>query len=260
MAHTSISNFGISNAAISCEERQSPGYICESCDRLSICLKRSNGWETLLVEACDTDNGFYCNALEESCSNATGACNPALLAFRCTSAGIFPDPFDCQAYHVCYKVGNNFVSGDLHCGTGAAFHPGTGDCSLKIEDKICTDFRYECTRAGDAAAWPMNSNIFYICVIEIDDKGIRHLYPNLYRCPPNEVFDGSKCVNDDGGASSSSTTPSTSFRCPSPGLFPDVDNCTKYFYCNYDLSFVHHTCPLGTFFSTTSSACVIGNC
>lgn len=240
------------DAKDSCADRQSPGYICPTCNDLAICVKRNNAWETIHVEECDTANGFFCNAQQGSCSNQTGTC----LTFKCASVGIFPDPFDCHSYHVCYSAGNNFIGIGFDCSAGTAFNPLLADCSLRADHELCTKFRYTCKRPGDTAAWPMNANIFYVCITDINPvTGDRHLYPNMYRCQQNYVFDGNRCVDSEDGV-----PPEIDFQCTAPGLFPDEESCRNYFYCSYDLKSEKHTCPTGTYFSVPSSACTIGEC
>lgn len=265
-----------------CESRKSPGPICESCDLLSTCVRHSNGWVNIPVETCDTQNGFYCNARLGGCSNATGPCHPFSFEgnFPCTSHGIFPDPYDCQKYHMCYFVGPTLVSASVDCGSDKAFNPATGQCSVTIEHAVCNQKQFNCQNAGDAHAWPMSPNIFYICkATSNQDK--RVLYPTLYRCEDGELFDGYFCRA--GGQNSSlsnmaSSTfgfttpalpvvtqtekiPSATRVCSEAGLFADTEDCRKYFYCsaiNGTLKLME--CPPGTYFNEGSSSCTFGDC
>ncbi|KNC32938.1 hypothetical protein FF38_07757 [Lucilia cuprina] len=265
-----------------CEGRQSPGPICESCDLLSTCVKHSNGWVNIPVETCDTQNGFYCNARLGSCSNATGPCHPFSFEgnFPCTSHGVFPDPYDCQKYHMCYFVGPTLVSASVDCGSDKAFNPATGQCSLTITHPVCHEKQFKCENAGDAHAWPMSPNIFYICKAT-SNQDERVLYPTLYRCDDGEIFDGYFCRADNAREPNATTKPiipATSTLPPSVvvpttiapvlprvcsdvGLFADTQDCRKYYYCSaISGNLKQMECPVGTYFNEATSSCAFGSC
>ncbi|XP_075160751.1 uncharacterized protein LOC142233635 [Haematobia irritans] len=271
-----------------CEGRQSPGPICESCDLLATCVKHSTGWVNIPVETCDTQNGFYCNSLLGRCSNDTGPCHPfsAEGNFPCTSHGIFPDPYDCQKYHMCYFVGPTLVSASVECGGDKAFNPATGQCSLTLAHSICQKQQFICHNAGDANVWPLSSNIFYICKAS-SNQDERILYPTLYRCDDGEVFDGYYCRSGVVGGElpnippdmipgmppmgqiPTTTTPkSTDIEnssnprvCPQVGLFADTDDCRKYYYCSaINGNLKQMQCPFGTVFNEDLSSCSLGDC
>ena len=267
-----------------CEGRQTPGPICESCDLLSTCVKHSNGWVNIPVETCDTENGFYCNARLASCSNTTGPCHPfsSEANFPCTSHGVFPDPYDCQKYHMCYFVGPTLVSAKVDCGGDKAFSPATGQCSLDINHTVCHEKQFKCLNAGDVHAWPMSPNIFYICKAT-SNQDERVLYPTLYRCEDGEIFDGYYCrpakpneqfpnnpitkpVDPTATGSPVVITPTTIAPtaprvCSEAGLFADTKDCRKYYYCSAISGALKQlACPMGTFFNEATSSCAFGDC
>ncbi|XP_073839202.1 uncharacterized protein isoform X2 [Musca autumnalis] len=269
-----------------CEGRQSPGPICESCDLLATCVKHSTGWVNIPVETCDVQNGFYCNSLLGKCSNETGPCHPfsAEGNFPCTSHGVFPDPYDCQKYHMCYFVGPTLVSASVDCGGDKAFNPATGQCSLTLTHAVCQQQQFVCENAGDAHGWPMSPNIFYICKASTNQDE-RILYPTLYRCDDGEVFDGYYCrsmlpgnqlpnlppnmevVNNPSVQMTSPAPPNppqSSIQpkvCSELGLFADTEDCRKYYYCSaLSGSLRHMECPAGTVFNEDLSSCTLGEC
>ncbi|XP_055913820.1 uncharacterized protein LOC129947325 [Eupeodes corollae] len=260
-----------------CVERQQAGLICETCELLATCVKMSHGYLTVPVETCDTDKGFYCNVNLGACSNVTGPCHPFGYEgnFVCTSQGVFPDPYDCQKYHMCYVAGTTLVSANIECGGDKAFNVETGECSLSITDSVCDVMQYECPRVGFSAAWPNNKNLFYICKATTNDE-TRVLYPTLYRCGANEMFDGLDCVSDDGSypvtVVKPTKTPSTgsvtsqpsrpdSSECTSAGLQVDPADCRSYYYCSGIRGTKKHTtCPKGTYFNAGLASCTIGSC
>ncbi|XP_067647663.1 uncharacterized protein [Eurosta solidaginis] len=263
-----------------CAGRQSPGTICETCELLSTCVRHSSGWVNIPVETCDTQNGFYCNSLLGMCSNTTGPCHPFAVDgnFPCTSHGVFPDPYDCQKYHMCYLAGATLVSVTVECAGTKAFDAATGQCSLALGDVTCMNRQFQCLSAGEAHAWPTNPNIFYICKA-FSNQDERVLYPTLYRCSDGEVFDGYFCRqgiisteaplsrpitnSTDNGNGTSNSIPTTSMesKCTEVGLNADLEDCSSYYYCSaVNGNKRHHKCPSGTHFSATIASCVFGAC
>ena len=264
-----------SRAATTCDERKTAGAICESCELLSTCVKHTSGWVNIPVETCDTEKGFYCNAQLGMCSNQTGPCHPfgAEGNFPCTSHGIFPDPYDCQKYHMCYFVSSTLVSATVDCGGSTAFDASTGRCSLTLQDPSCQREQFHCSMAGEAHAWPSSPNIFYICKATSNGDE-RILFPALYRCADGEIFDGYTCRTNSSTPPVSTTTydpwnptqptttstPSTG-QCTQVGLLPDRQDCHKYYYCSAINGVMKHfECPAGTYYNPGSSACRFGNC
>ncbi|XP_065081934.1 uncharacterized protein LOC135704412 [Ochlerotatus camptorhynchus] len=234
------------------------GIICINCKTAAQCIFVNNAWQPVPFEDCDADAGFFCNVNEGGCSQRVGACNPAGQEgnFVCNTMGVFPDPFDCEKYHFCYQNGQNLVSINMVC-ENTAFSPASGDCSLPLNDMVCTTPQWNCTQAGEMNAWPGNSNIYYLCIADTRN-GIRVLYPELFRCSANQVFSEGRCVDRQ-------TVPSlpgedNSYRCDSPGLFPDVTNCRHYYFCDGNLSSQHLQCPVGSYFQPQTSSCVAGTC
>ncbi|XP_068142550.1 uncharacterized protein [Drosophila tropicalis] len=265
----------------SCESRRTPGPICESCELLATCVSHSSGWVNIPVESCDTDNGFYCNARLGMCSNETGPCHPFGLEgnFQCISQGIFPDPYDCQKYHMCYFVGATLVAATVDCGSDRAFNARTGQCSLTLQDPVCVQQQYSCPFVGYVAPWPTNANIFYVCKSPVKQNlnDTIVIYPSLHRCNDGEIFSdfvctrgvdtspptgslpgGSDAANVDPNDDSFSILPSV---CQHVGLIADMDDCRKYYYCSaLNGTLRHLDCPTGTYYRPESSACVLGAC
>ncbi|CAD7083291.1 unnamed protein product [Hermetia illucens] len=262
----------------SCEDRASPGLICQSCQLLATCVQVNDKWMTVPVETCNEELGFYCNLNERGCSNLTGPCYPFGFEgnFACTTEGVFPDPYDCQKYHMCYKAGSTLVSANINCGGDRAYSASTGDCSVTVYDKICTEQQYICENAGDSGAWPGNNNIFYICKATMENDA-KILYPTLYRCASGEVFNGARCVQKggtgsvsptvkpggSGGSSGSSSRPTSipgEFICTERGLQADPSDCRSYYFCSLNGTARRFTCPLNSYFNLNTKSCVFGRC
>ncbi|XP_030385766.1 uncharacterized protein LOC115632672 [Scaptodrosophila lebanonensis] len=270
-----------------CEGRQSPGPICESCDLLATCVRHSSGWVNIPVEICDAQNGYYCNSQLGACSNATGPCHPFGIEgnFQCTSQGIFPDPYDCQKYHMCYFVAETLVAAAVDCANGKAFDTRSGQCTLSLQSSTCIQKQYDCPYGGYVAPWPTNPNIFYVCKSTVNQNmnDSMILYPSLHRCADGEVFEQFVCRGSNNLFPTQNTLlnpimptmlPDDSDmdpndnafavipeRCEHVGLMADGDNCRKYYYCSaVNMTVKHIECPSGTFYKPESSSCVLGAC
>lgn len=245
-----------------CNERETSGLICQGCDLLARCVRIDGTWQTIPVETCNTEDGYYCNLATKGCSNATGPCHPLGFEgnFACTSEGVFPDPYDCQRYHMCYRAGNTLVSANIECGGNRAFSAATGDCSLTLDDDICTANQYLCNNSGDSRAWSGNMNIFFICKASFE-QGQRILYPAMYRCASGEVFDGHDCVPKDVEVYHTPVTEEVyTFYCEKSGLFQDLLNCQSYYYCDSTLKWKKYTCPAKAYFNNRTKSCIRGQC
>ncbi|XP_059608033.1 uncharacterized protein LOC132255879 [Phlebotomus argentipes] len=242
-----------------CEDRQTEGIICYSCSVVAVCVPVDGEWLTIPIEECDTGGGFFCNVNAGSCSNASGPCNPIghERNFVCTSAGIFPDPYDCQVYHMCYQSGNSFGAINVECGGNYAYSVETGDCSITIDHHVCREHQYRCENVGDRAPWPGNPNIFYVCKAETREDGQRVLYPGLYRCGASEHFINNECRQITGG--DQSTLPPGN-DCIAQGMFVNSLDCTSYLLCDHELNLHVIQCPEESFFNPVNMACERGNC
>ena len=128
-----------------------------------------------------------------------------------------PNPFNCQMYHMCFPSGNNLIAVNILCGGNSAFNPVTSDCSLLTSNPVCQGNPFTCEFVGQMGAWPLNANIYYICMARTTN-GIRVLFPQLYRCPVGYYYYNEDCVPN--GVTGPGTPPGNGFICSRPGLFP----------------------------------------
>ena len=249
-----------SRETTNCDERGISGLICQSCESMATCVRINNNWIAIPVEACNTDDGFYCNLDYKGCSNETGPCRPLGHEenFPCTAEGVFPDPYDCQKYHLCFFEGNTLVAANINCGSDKAFSAASGDCSLNTSNVVCKRRQYTCNRAGDSASWPGNLNIFYVCMAKLDN-GNRVIFPTLYRCASGEVFNGRDCVAR-GDFTGSINPIGGPFECTRVGLHEDPFNCRSYYYCDSKLRSMKYTCPSNSHYDAIRRTCVRGAC
>ncbi|XP_039433649.1 uncharacterized protein LOC120416053 [Culex pipiens pallens] len=228
------------------------GIICSDSSTVSYCILNGGQWREIPFDSCNTEEGFFCNKQDGGCSQRIGPCHPENQegVFVCSSEGVFPNPFDCRTYHMCYVNAGNMVSIQIQC-QNSAFSPTTNQCSLSLDHEVCLEPQWSCERAGDIGGWPGTDNLYYICV---NTAGV--LSPRLFRCDPNHVFEEGRCVE---GSSDTTNSPG-GFQCQSPGLSRDPSDCTRYFYCDMNLDSQHLQCPVGTIFDVASVSCVRGTC
>lgn len=209
-------------------------------------------WNSYPIKTCEISKGFFCNLNEGDCSNSTSICSDVAQTFTCTSEGLFPDPFDCQRYHMCVLFNEVFALESRTCPGVTAYSAASSDCSANILDRICSDAQFSCESIGDTGAWPGNSNIFYICV---HTNGQYH--PQLHRCTPGYFFQNGTCVLS---TATTTTVDDITFNCEKFGLFPHETNCMQYFYCNANFEATLNTCAVGSYFNNVTNSCVVGTC
>lgn len=247
----------------SCDVRQRTGSICMTCEILATCVNRTSGWAAVPLEICDTAKGLFCNPTEGRCSTATGPCNPIGQSgrFVCTSEGIFPDPYNCQMYHMCaQRAESTMVAANAVCGDNSAFDPATSGCNLNTASEVCTVPQFTCDNVGEMGAWPANPSIYYICMANTID-GVRFVFPNLYRCDKGQVFNGRECVTGSGnvGPIGGGNIGNNGFKCQAPGIYADAD-CYYYIICDATLRAQRVKAPNNWHFDRASMQIKKGTC
>lgn len=243
-----------------CQERQMTGFVCHAnCKTVAWCMNTGGRWETIVTETCGENE--FCNQLNGTCSSEIGSCssNSEYVNFSCKSEGLFPDPYNCHKYYLCYKPQGNrqVVAVHLNCPAGTTFNVQTSDC-LVTDDSVCSP-QFECSRPGEMHPWPFNDNIFYICI-----KQENGLYPSLTRCEKGYVFRNGACVKDDGsgkipGDDVMSTTTRRPDICEKAMRYPDDKDCHRYYYCSGPgAKVMHYVCPIGSYYKVNN--CVLGDC
>lgn len=246
-----------------CSERQTIGYICQTCSLVAICIQKNGIWEAIPVDKCDETNGFYCNLAEYGCSNKTGPCHPALQdIFTCSSDGVFPNPYDCQKYYTCSRTGNNLIANTHDCGRNRAFSIVTRDCSLTMNHESCKRPQFNCTRPGDSGAWPGEPRLFYVCIREEIDN-LHSITPYLHWCDYDEIYMDGNCVpvkQINGNTGNPTTGVIERFKCPGAGLYQDLTDCRSYYICDTQFYSRKATCQRNYYFNDIKKSCLPGHC
>ncbi|XP_049814124.1 uncharacterized protein LOC126260805 [Schistocerca nitens] len=161
-----------------------PGeVICSTnCTRVVLCLgDGTGGYIPTVVATCESST--RCSTEQADCiAKEDSDCHPP-ADFTCHDVGFFPDPYDCQKFHVCTEV--NADSESFSCSGATAYNPLTADCSLTKSDRVCTEGPIvPCSQPGQIGIVPENPAIYYICVEQEDE-----IVPEMYRCPGSQIFD-----------------------------------------------------------------------
>ncbi|XP_049828112.1 uncharacterized protein LOC126267187 [Schistocerca gregaria] len=162
--------------------------ICSTdCKQVMVCLGNTTGGYTpSVVATCPTTGSTRCSAEQAACvAQEDSECHPPVAAsrFPCNSVGSFPDPYDCQTYHICTAAGG--VSQTATCSGTTAYNPLRADCSLSTSYLVCTRGPIKpCSQLGQVGVVPENQAIYYICTQNGDE-----IFPEMYRCTGNEIFD-----------------------------------------------------------------------
>ncbi|XP_046998839.1 uncharacterized protein LOC124614050 [Schistocerca americana] len=161
--------------------------ICsDDCSQVLVCLgDGSGGFYATVVAVCDSSADQKCSAEQAACvASADSECHSSLPGedFTCHGIGSFPDPYDCQTYHICTEV--NAGSQPESCSGTTAYNPLQADCSLTTSDRVCTEGPITpCTQLGQVGIVPENPAIYYICIQKGDGMS-----PEMYRCPGSQTF------------------------------------------------------------------------
>lgn len=162
------------------------------------------------------------------------------------------------------------IAVNVRCGGNFAFNPITNDCSLTTSHQVCQNAQFTCNNVGDMGPWPLNPNIYYICMAETGDNSpTLIMFPSIFRCPVGQMFRNGDCtvggigppgIGPPGIGPPGIGPPGTGVQCNRAGLFPDPLDCRSYFHCDGLLRARRLTCPNGTYFNQMTLGCVHGSC
>ncbi|XP_065203712.1 uncharacterized protein LOC135833842 [Planococcus citri] len=232
------------------------GFKCASCEELIHCVGiPTNSFKVSLINYCDNSKGQYCSMEKGSCVNDANACQIfGLKTLHCEDTGAFPDPYDCNSYHMCIKRDDAWISTKHNCPEDRAFDPLTATCRFKLTHRVCQEKPVEpCMRPLQHGPILENPNIYFVCVQ--NDVHDHRLEPRLYKCKPGHIYSEHVCIE-----SASISSSEMKFVCEKPGNFADPRNCYRYFECDGDLKSAHKTCRPGTYFDPKEATCVKGTC
>lgn len=239
------------------------GQVCKDCLEVYYCISLPGGkWINDLLEVCDPETP--CLAAIGNCSSLVNPDCPATISgykFKCYQTGIFPDPYDCTAYHMCTQLDPNgeadLVETTLKCSSGFAYNSLTAKCSIRIINGNCSTISPSCSKLGETGPDPQNPSLYYVCFrVQDDVTGEYGTFPVIFSCPDDQVFDGvSSCTNPTTTVPTTSvpttsvpttSVPTTSVptptidygltadgKCKKTGYFPLMNDCIGFNYCYY---------------------------
>ncbi|CAD7077955.1 unnamed protein product [Hermetia illucens] len=165
------------------------GYACRNNRSLIYCSIQDSNWIETDILQC---------GLTFVCEEQNGICIPAYTVgnrFDCQGEGIFPDPYQCGTYYVCYFNDGRMNKILARCPKGKYYSVVTNTCSLeeyKLQPSCPRPF--VCEYPGQIGVWPRNRNIYYICALYPDSRS-PYLYPKVFRCLEDMQFNGTQCVD-----------------------------------------------------------------
>lgn len=145
----------------------------------------------------------------------------------------------------------------MNCPTSLQFSVETGHCehphNVRCASTATTAIQPQCTREGERSMHPMNCRKFYVCRSGMLIETI---------CPDGLLFSeaSSECLPERGSSCGPLlTTPAFDSlpACNIEGvLFPNYEDCKKFFICNGG-TLVSQSCPPHKFFSVRHNNCQV---
>ncbi|XP_049763736.1 uncharacterized protein LOC126092264 [Schistocerca cancellata] len=261
------------------------------CSGVILCVSNGQGgFQEVVLETC-TQGTTRCSAEQGTCVTGPTTCGADTTgSIHCNGLGYFPDPYNCSVFHFCPAVG--YYSQRMECPAGRAYNPLTSDCSFRTTDSVCTSGPVPaCVSEGQTGALDTDPSMYYVCVVDTSNV----LIPSLFKCPNGGVYNPATytCVDPNsptsstGAATSTTTTTTTTTTTPSPPTptpaptstttassapipgtpcspplirVADPDDCTRYYECSENWTWMHAACPYGTYYNPVHSRCEFGVC
>ncbi|XP_055627536.1 uncharacterized protein LOC129769346 [Toxorhynchites rutilus septentrionalis] len=210
--------------------------ICTNCTAMSVCI----GGSASGAISC-SGNYQYCNPgeIEASCSTnpaegCGGTSGSQVTPMVCSDMGVFPDPGNCNYYHVCLsETGRSYL---YECPQGTSFNIDAQQCRAQSAAGCTT------CKCGTTSGFVYygNSRVYY-CFCSVVN-GVTTSF--IKKCPNRATF--------------SMDTMSCVFNCPGQGNFANSNRPSTYFQCyimngRWVANLV--SCPIGTIFNQTLSYC-----
>ncbi|XP_049940935.1 uncharacterized protein LOC126417084 [Schistocerca serialis cubense] len=220
--------------------------------KVILCVSNGQGgFQEVVLETC-TQGTTRCSAEQGTCVTGPTACGADTTgSIHCNGLGYFPDPYNCSVYHFCPAVG--YYSQRMECPAGRAYNPLTSDCSFRTTDSVCTSGPVPaCVSEGQTGALATDPSMYYVCVVDTSNV----LTPSLFKCPNGGVYNPAIYTT-----TTSSSAPIPGTPCSPPLIrVADPDDCTRYYECSENWTWVHAACTYGTYYNPVHSSCEFGFC
>ncbi|XP_039435160.1 uncharacterized protein LOC120417272 [Culex pipiens pallens] len=212
--------------------------VCNNCTHITVCV----GSRT--PRQCPGTHP-YCNSLEggDGCLAVPDTnfndCALSQVGLRCTSVGVFPDPWRCDRYHHCMT--DSGTSDVYTCPQGYVFNLDTAHCVQRVNGSCST---VVCSRKSVLIPYGDSKQFYAYCDYTADRNNPTIL---MFKCPIGALFNGVNCE----------------FQCPSEGKFPNSSNPTLYYECyrvgkNRRLASRLIKCSNGSWFNGKTLRCESG--
>ncbi|KAJ8896837.1 hypothetical protein PR048_002183 [Dryococelus australis] len=161
------------------------GYVCsDDCKMVYQCLGKPPNYNLVTLERCDKTKHYFCSLSLGKCSSTFAlTCPPPDYRFKCTSIGIFPDPYDCAVFHMCHSGSNSVVDSEERCESGWLYSVEHHSC--RIEANTCQEDPVPQCLVNAQSGKLKNAAYYYEC--SASDGGL-FLYPTIYQCPHGGIY------------------------------------------------------------------------
>lgn len=176
------------------KECTKPGMMCKSCEKLVMCIESEGKYEEMDLQTCSEEQ----TCLNNECSEDPNPLCPtgAQESFKCRATGMFPDPYNCNIYHICIQKSDQVTPNDqdtqfaMKCDDGYGYDPVSTYCKNPLKNGVCPDKLPVpvCKELGQSGAL-INPSIYYICIFGSSGTFV----PELYLCPHGKKFIGGRC-------------------------------------------------------------------
>lgn len=203
-------------------------------------LRKICDWPSLA--GCTINNGLEIEINEAEEVIMGQPCHPSDIR---SSPRVAPFNGNCEKFLICAGVWTL-----MNCPKGLLFSVETGHCEFPKNAKCCPTCSIElqkCSKEGTRLSSPIDCHKFFFChngtLIESNcDEG------TIFSAVKGECINGTSCE--------SLTTPTNALPfCAIEGsLYPNFQNCKKFYICN-GKTIVDQSCPPNKFFSVKHNNC-----
>lgn len=206
---------------------------CLDCSTLVFCtLDANNEYVDPEYINCGNDASLpYCDVEDRQCTDVLPVGCP-LNGYSCSGPGLFPDPTECNLYHICYSTNfSDYEYTTEHCVEEPNLFYNSKEFQCSSAASPCN---IECGGVIGIIPYPNDERYYGLC---LPDK------LEIQMCPGNYRFNGINACD---------------FTCKNrtPGLYAHIEDCHIYHRCipGSDVA-LEEECPQNLVFNPISGAC-----
>lgn len=227
---------GSSTVEIFCPIGLSTNLFCFDCFTTGFCDGNGKAISMPCPAATPYCKDRYCSAERDP---TWSLCDDQLLEqqLSCTAEGYFPEPSDCQQYHLCPDptLKPTQLRTTFHCPANYVYDSINFKCKRKRQTSDCVTLT--CTKANTFITYPGNENYYGFC------KSSGGTLPVMFKCPAGQYFNPTKLGCE--------------YRCTGQGYFAGP-KCNQSYLCyksGTQLVARLDTCPSGYLWNDRFTTC-----